>query len=199
MTCGETLDEIRESYLKRFSAVVHELKRSGNRIVTEAIFRDHKGNPVEEGRLCLPLRGDVFVLSAGRVIESKRIHASVGSQFEVIEFTWEGTLEIRMLPFRWDECRVRILDPIVLEAWEPLISWFLRWFDPEDRKSADERGLCGEVHELSDPLQELFGMVVTVDFGSAPVEAFEEFLDALRDLGVRKVQLGSPTSAPGET
>lgn len=69
--------------------------------------------------------------------------------------------------------------------------WFDRWFDGEDTRQPDEHGLCGVIHFLADPEHEGNATILQVDFGSAPEEAFEELLDALRDSGVTKIEIGA--------
>src|SRR5262249_32000073 len=75
--------------------------------------------------------------------------------------------------------------------WSPLCTWFERWFDVEDTRQPDDDGLNGVIHFLSDPEYKGAATVFQVDFGSAPEEAFEELLDALRDSGATKIEIGN--------
>ena len=72
--------------------------------------------------------------------------------------------------------------------WQPLKEWFWHWFQQEE--DGGEDSLLGAVHFLSDP--EVSGKMVVfeADLGSAPVEAFEELLDAVASLSVKQCEIG---------
>jgi hypothetical protein len=57
-------------------------------------------------------------------------------------------------------------------------------------RQPDSQGFYGVVHFLSGPKVKGSSATFEVDFGSAPVETFEEFLDALKDVGAKKFEIG---------
>jgi hypothetical protein len=73
-------------------------------------------------------------------------------------------------------------------GWQPLQAWFHRWFRPDEDGTGDS--LLGAVHFLSDPKVSEYKVGFEVDLGSAPVEAFEELLDAVEALGGRRCEIG---------
>lgn len=69
----------------------------------------------------------------------------------------------------------------------PIRDWFIGWFQEEDSAEGE---LLGGVHFLSDPETGNAYSQVSIDLGTAPVESFEELLDALGQMGATKVQFG---------
>ncbi|HEX4124350.1 MAG TPA: DUF1444 family protein, partial [Tepidisphaeraceae bacterium] len=72
--------------------------------------------------------------------------------------------------------------------WSALEPWKNKWMDVS--RSAGEDGLSGVVHYLGLPTAEGGGFFYEVDFGSAPVAAAMELLDALVDMGASEIELG---------
>lgn len=75
--------------------------------------------------------------------------------------------------------------------WGPLESWALRWLDVEDQHHQDSDGLQGVIHSVTAP--EIRGELAefSVDFGSAPILAFEELLHVLQEVGATEVEVRS--------
>jgi hypothetical protein len=48
------------------------------------------------------------------------------------------------------------------------------------------------VHFISDPEISTGAIIFTIDLGTAPVEAFEDLLDALESMGAKHCEIGSP-------
>jgi hypothetical protein len=65
------------------------------------------------------------------------------------------------------------------------------WFDEHESKPADEDGLAGVLHNMTQPSNNAEFRTFSVDFGSAPVDAFFKLLEALASTGVREVAVGS--------
>ena len=156
----------------------------------EAACRDEGGALAGEGALNLPMRMDVVGFADGEATDTIRVDSDSMLSFEPIDFEWSGGLPTRITPFAWDACDIRAFGIPQATDWMHLRGWFDRWFDGEDTRQADEHGLYGVIHFLSDPQREGGATIIQVDFGSAPIEAFEELLDALRDLGATKIEIG---------
>lgn len=138
---------------------------------------------MREGALSLPLRGD---LSDGTTMI--RVDGAKQFRFQPLNFAWGASLRVRMEPFSWDSCPFRFegLPP----AWAPLTGWFARWFDEVEERAPAYDGFYGVIHFMAAP--KLVGTAFhgSVDFGSAPVDAFEQLLDAVGALGVRQLHIG---------
>lgn len=187
MTLGEILDRSREIYVH----ALLEMIEANRPCFPEAAFCDENGVPVTEGPLATPYRADLVLEEPGETAgRSVRVPAPEEVKFSPIWFRWEDALHVDMQSFRWDACDIQI-NALQEVDWQPLRSWFIQWFDMEDAKPLDELGLSGVVHYLSDP--EMIGAHnyrVQIDFGSAPVEAFDELLDAIRAMGANSIGIG---------
>jgi hypothetical protein len=183
MTLGELLSAIREGYLETLRAALSEAVRSGaGRLIAEPVLRTAEGGIVRTGALGIPGRGDLFVDTARIRVDAARRHP-----FEPFEFRWEGAFPVRMAPFSWEACPVRFEGLGPGTSWSPLVRWFERWFDGDERREADDDGLYGVVHSLADPTPE---GASSIDFGTAHVECFEQLLDTARELGARRLVVG---------
>ena len=189
MSLGNILDQIRDYYIQRFIVFIEE--QSANRDISvahECAFADAKGNWVTEGKLALPMRGDLFVLNNRKISKSIQIDTDGMLSFEPINFTWPQTaLEVCLAPFQWNWLQLRLHDLPTNTDWSPLRSWFFNWFAEED---PPEDEISGGIHFLSDPEERVGYFQFSIDLGTAPVEAFEELLDAVNELGVIQVQIG---------
>lgn len=182
---GALLDEVRDYYLTRFAAAVREHERAGARVITETPMRNAAGEVVTDGPLALPMRIDLVALPAdGGPPRSLLIDTEKMLAFEPVSFTWEGQLAVCVEPFQWNGC-VLDLEGSGLDL-EPLRRWFLRWFD---RPAAPDGPWQEVVHDLSDPEVNDERRRFRLDLGSAPVDAFEELLDAARETGAADVRV----------
>jgi hypothetical protein len=191
MTFGQVLDMIRAEYLKSFRATVQTLKaRACSGVLTEVVLRDSEGHPVREGVLLLPMRIDALVAVGGQACERIDIGTDSMLSFERIAFNWNGNLEVIVSPFSWDNVTLRSPRFTQERGWGPLQTWFHRWFRADDDGAGEPIGV---IHFLADPTYRRTDITFTADLGSAPVEAFEELLDAFSNLGVPSVTIdGGP-------
>jgi hypothetical protein len=193
MGLGQLLEDIRQHYVDHFLAVVRRLqRRAGAKVRTEVALCDSEGQPVCEGTLHLPLRIDAVVVQDGEAIESISVDAAKMLSFEPVLFQWSGNLTVFLGPFAWHALEMRLPRLGRGKGWAALQSWFKKWFrEDEDGEGA----LLGLVHFLSDPEESAEAVSFTVDLGSAPVEAFEELLDAIAACGVSETWLGEAGAA----
>lgn len=184
MSLGKLLDEIRDYYLQRFEVLVEERRQAGAQVVTEEALRRADGEVVTDGPLALPMRTDLVAFPAdGAAPENLLIDTEKMLAFEPVTFTWEGGLAVRVEPFQWNWCTLELEGEGITA--DPLRAWFMRWFDRPPTGGPWQE----VVHFMSDPVSRETGAAVSVDFGSAPVDAFEELLDAVRDTGAKRVRL----------
>lgn len=186
---GQLLDQIRDYYVSRFIDAINE--RSGNDGVSvshEHAFCNANGEVVTVGKLALPTRGDLLVIRNGTVSDSVQIDTEGMLSFEPIEFDWpENNLSVDLRPFQWNWMQLRILGLKSDADWTPIRDWFIGWFHEDD--PADDE-LLGGVHFLSDPEHRRDYSQVSIDLGTAPVDSFEELLDAIGQMGATGVQIG---------
>jgi hypothetical protein len=194
MTLGALLDQIRAQYLEDFQAKIdEELAGVGVRLIAEPALRLASGEIAGEGPWKLPMRKDLALLQGSRPAGLIDVDARRATTFEAIEFTWGERLEVELASLRWQQAFVEMSGAGRFE-WEPLISWFWRWFKKDIEGG---RELLGVVHFLSDPLVTNEVASFEVDLGSAPVGAFEELLDAIASTGAVRCRFGARRGRAG--
>jgi hypothetical protein len=188
MGMGELLDRIRDQYLGQFTAAVKKLRRRrGVDVRSEVVLVGADGKPVGEGKLLLPLRLDLVVVSNGEVTGKWSVDSDRRLQFEPITFAWGDKLRVTLRPFPWDALTIRFPKPRGRSTWRPLARWFREWFREDEDGTGEPLGV---VHFLSDPEVADGRVRFTTDLGTAPVETFEGLLDAVAELGVGSVTVG---------
>lgn len=184
MRVGELLDRIRKQYVSLLLKSIEAERRDGVRVLTEVALRSHTGEPKREGVLGLPMRIDVVTV-AQNTNEPETRCVSVDSKsmvrFEPLTYRWASKLTIQLRPFHWDSLTILLEHVDRTQDWRPLVNWFLKWFQEEEDGDGTPLGL---VHFLGDPKPVESGVAFNLDLGSAPVEAFEELLDALSHMSV---------------
>ncbi len=189
MALGHLLDQIRDYYVSRFVDSINEHSTDdGTTIAHENAFCNAEGEFVTEGQLELPARGDLLVIRDGVVSDSLQIDTEGMLSFKPIVFDWpDNGVNVDLRPFQWNWIQLRIygLQPDV--DWTSIRDWFMRWFQEND--PADNE-LLGGVHFMSDPKDCGGCSQISIDLGTAPVESFEELLDALGQMGADHVKIG---------
>ena len=186
---GQLLDEIRDYYVNRFIDAINEQSLAdGVTLTHEPAFCDSNGDVVIEGELAVPSRVDLLVISDGAASDSILIDTDGILSFEPIAFDWpENDLNVDLHPFQWNWMQVRIFGLKTNTDWAPIRDWFIGWFQENDPADGE---LLGGVHWLSDPEYEDDYSQLSIDLGTAPVESFEELLDAIGQMGATRVQIG---------
>ena len=189
MALGALLEEIREHYVSHFIAAVQELTVSSDASVAhECALRDEDGDVVTDGVLDLPMRGDAVSVRDGVVVDSVQVDTETMVSFDPVEFDWpEGDLPVELAPFQWNWLQLRLQGGADEMDWAPLRQWFLQWFGADD-PAPD--ALLGGVHYLSEPEQGDGWVQLSADLGTAPVQAFEELLDAVAAAGATALHAG---------
>ncbi|MDB6028230.1 MAG: hypothetical protein JWM68_4453 [Verrucomicrobiales bacterium] len=190
MTVHELLHEIRSYYTRHVLEALAETPSEGSRVMREAALRDANGTLTSNGLLGLPLRHDLYLISATQDPECFELDVNGLLSFEPATFNLGEEMPVlRMAPFQWDRCLLRVTGLWVAFDRQILRDWFHRWFDGDDTHQPNEQGFFGVVHSLSDPVIE--GEVITfqIDFGSAPIEAFEQLIDVFQTLGATRIEV----------
>jgi len=166
--------------------------------MVEPALRGPDSKVARQGNLKLPLRTDLAIRSP-TVNETIQVATEKALDFDPVLVEWTPTLKIQLAPFHWEECQVEAGGLGGRADWQPLTEWYERWFDEFDLKAPLKKDLQEVVHRLEEP-QVRDGMaLLTVDLGTAPITAFEEFLDTLVVLGANSVQVGGVQNAEPPT
>lgn len=95
-----------------------------------------------------------------------------------------GSMGVAIERLRWDD--VVIQHDLKVMPGQELSDWFKRWFDPEDERFELSGSDCGVIHSLI-----IDTGMLSIDFGTAPADAFWELLNVLESAGASKVRVGS--------
>ena len=190
MGIGELLDQIRAYYLDRFQDEILIYQRAPQtQVFVEAVILDASGAPARSGTLDLPMRLDLVTVTEGTADQSVAIDTEGMLGFAPISFDWSDHLRVHLKPFQWNSCPVELTSDRDFGELAPLVSWFEKWFNEREKS---DKPFFGVLHALSDPVLESGGnsLEFDVDFGSAPVEALEELVDACQMVGATAVSIG---------
>jgi hypothetical protein len=192
---GELLDDIRAVYCRALAAELIESTSQGRAEVTnEVALRDADGRAAMDGSLRLPMRIDLVTIEDGVAVASASVTSETMISFAPISFAWGTSLDVELAPFQWDGLVFRFRGRRSTDDWAPLVRWFRKWFREDE--DGDGTSLLGAVHFLSEPRVDGGWTAFETDLGSAPVEAFEELLDAIAALGVAEVRIGAALDDP---
>jgi hypothetical protein len=191
MVLQDLLNQVREFYLDHFREVVKEKRRvPRTTLIAEPALRQPGGQVARQGSLKLPVRTDLVVNSTGAK-DTMQVATENSLGFDPVTVDW-ATLKLELAPFHWEQCQAHVHGLPSQVDWHPVIDWYERWFDEFDRKVALKKSFQEVVHGLGDPVSHNGETTLTVDFGSAPITAFEEFLDALAQMGATSGIIGEP-------
>ena len=108
-----------------------------------------------------------------------------------------GSLEVIVYPTVWNAVEFRFASR--RRSWRGVEEWYMKWLDIDEVKPMDRDGLSEVVHSAGYPTRENGRLSFCVDFGSAPLAAFEELLAALSKAAVTAVEVGSFSHTPTDT
>jgi len=196
MDLQELLNQIRDYYINHFREVIKEKRRVPNtKLILEPALRQPGGKVAREGQLNLPVRTDLVIRST-TVKDSVAVETEKSLDFDPVMVDWTPTLKVHVGPFRWEECRVQADGLPSRVDWLPLNDWYEKWFDEFDLKAPLKKDLQEVVHRMADPQAKDGATLLTVDLGTAPIVAFEEFLDRLEQLGATSIEVGALEKVP---
>jgi hypothetical protein len=178
--------DIRASYLKFFRSTLAEMRRREAGVVPEVLIRVN--GPPEMDEVYHLLRADILSQENGApqvtMIQLRSIPA--GDTADILV----GDQMVRVQPFLWEECSIAFscVDPKLVRS--RLQEWLLHRIDKEETHTPDQDGLHGIVHSMSPLLGVGTRHHFVADFGSAPVEIFEEVLNLLVQAGAQRISVG---------
>ena len=191
MSLEPLLEKVREYYVTRLMDAVAERADAGEgEVVHEAALRNDAGQVLRTGQLDLPARADIVTTRDGKTIGSALVDTERMLSFEPLDFDWpDSELRVELYPFQWNLAQMRVYGLTDEPDWAPLREWFLHWFNEQDERPAASEPL-GVVHFLSEPDLQSGFVEFTIDLGTAPLGAFEEFVDVVAGMGASRVEIG---------
>jgi hypothetical protein len=193
MVLGDLLAMIRQDYV---DALLAEYKaQPTDSAVATALEPALRDDPA----LGVVLWGDLRVRHNGRDTLKTVASEGVFRFDERIVFDWGDALpgkgaplQVVVLPFMWDAMAVHVAAGGPKPDWAALEDWLARWSmepDADDQGDIEEQGR-GVVHGCTVPFAEKEGYRFEVDMGTAPLDAWEDLLEAVLACGCVCVQIG---------
>ncbi len=158
-------------------------------MVPEAALRDKDGKLLRRGTPMTPVRVDLVTLLNGQVRDGMDIESETMPGFPKFSLRWKHVLPVVISPFAWNACPVRMVQAD--EGIEPITEWFEEWFDADEVKTPGEDGLLGVVHSIRREPGEASVVHLSIDLGSAPIEAFEEMIEAMFNCKAESADIGT--------
>lgn len=163
-------------------------------------FYEKRNNGLKEGLMELNSESETLLFNLSRI----DYIITENNEYKIEELTPEtytnhqkidlnfGDLNIELNPFFWHGCELIIKsNSKENKEYEWLKKWTKKWIDEDDEFEINKNGLSGVIHNVSIPIFENNEISITVDLGSAPVEALIELLDIIRISNYEKVVLNS--------
>jgi len=180
----QTLDAERENYLSVYLRAIGEAGRANDVALPEV--------KVESARekFRKPYRYYTVDIFCRRGDKSRPVEVNLASarQRAPVSENWQG-LDVTLHPFVWNGLEFRLDADLADDA--PLVAWMDRWMDIAEKKPKDKNRLSQIVHNVTQPARTRAGWSFSVDFGSAPLDAFVELIDVVRASGAKHLELGS--------
>lgn len=184
MNLAAFIGRVRDHYVEQFEAFASDQARESTQGASEVKLRLQETSELFGRVYCVDfLKADadggprVVEFQPSRVLSFSEVEGSIG----------DAALSVEHL--RWDD--VVILHDAPMLPPDTLLAWFERWFDPNDQRHA----VGGEISRVIHSMLVRPGMV-SVDFGTAPPEAFVELLVLLEEHGALSIRVTTSGAQP---
>ena len=179
------LTNIRNHYLNTYLDAITQFKSKFPNGDIEAIgsFPGVEGQP----EIFRWRRFDMIDQSNPEAPQVANFNPQTHVSFEAESFDWQKKLKVRFEPIAWNDVAFECVGLNAKKS--QLEQWAVRWMDPRNERPEDNHGLGGRIHAISYPKKKVNKEVFFVDFGSAPIQAFQELMQVLMLAGVKKVRV----------
>jgi hypothetical protein len=188
-TVMEVVSIAREDYLNALQSLLREIRSEHQEVFSEIGFEPDNENLSKAFR---PMRIDAGFVQDGKV-SFVVANLEAPEPFTPIRESWNG-LEVELHPFVWNEVTFEVLGASPDEA--AVAAWREYWMDDQEKRFDKSKELQGVVHSVTQPTRTLAGWSTTIDFGSADIDAFSAFIDAVRKAGAQRVTVGAAPKEP---
>ena len=187
MDVEEIFSSARSIYISECLQALDELVSAELVALEQAKFTEESGEILTQGELELPIRDDcVLVNDATTQVLSFSINQGQFS-FDPVHVNWTNNIQVSIYPFEWNQCVLFFHRGPQQVEWDFLRQWYFKWFD---EGIMDDHGFLGCIHSMSDPELVDDGYKVIIDFGSAPIEAIEDWIETVGLMGYERVRIG---------
>lgn len=176
---------VRDHYVEQFRAFAEEQKQSCEAGASELKIQLSEQSELFQHLYCVDfLRNENGQTRAVELLPDRFL------KFDTISGSF-GTAKLVIEHLRWDD--VLIYHDLTILPSNEIADWFERWFDPEDRRLDQKAQLSSVIHSLL-----IQPGVLTMDFGTAPPEAFWDILDVLERARATSIRVSSSRAESGD-
>jgi len=186
MEVDKILFSIRSNYISGFVHELHDLQKEYY-VALEPLNLEDSGEITTQGKLDLPSRIDYAVVKDESTENYSFTSSNETVSFDPLKLKSVNDIDLSIYPFLWGHCRCQLLKGPEEADWQYLRQWYLKWFD---EGISDEQGFSGCIHSMSDPEKIEQGYQMIIDFGSAPIDVIEDWIETVNLMGFKKVNLG---------
>jgi hypothetical protein len=182
-------EELRAHYMPRFERALSDHRQELTRVVAEVMLELPR--PSEPELLHRIYRVDIL----GQAPDgSKAIEVNV-DQLSPRRASLEGFgIPVSLHPAVWNGLEFEVDGDPPPEA--GLLAWIAKWIDIDDERYDEGADFQGVIHNCFRPSRSEAGYRISVDFGSAPIEAVHELIDLLAPTA-RAMRIGSGLGGAG--
>lgn len=187
VSLNELLIKERTQYLNVYRAGIKMFRDSS--FVLEPLLEVRTEESKNLPDICRLYRYDLMVKTNSNLSPTEfNIHKDSLLKFELQEFEIDG-MTVSISPFVWNGCEFHIDRNIYYG--DIYNAWSEKWIDAKDVKKENADGFKNVIHSITCPKQINGNSVFSVDFGTAPTNAFIDLLRQLAKLGIQEVEVNS--------
>ena len=185
MNFSDVLAKERDEYLACLIRSLAEQRKSFPQATTEVLIEINTKNIPLPYRL---IRADIIYNTddGPKLIE---VNKEKYFAFDPCEIPIHPNLKAIAHPFHWTGIEFRVFGEIL--SWDPLTAWINNSIDVTDARYEEGKELLEVVHNVTKPEKCSDHWLLSIDMGSAELNAFDELFIAFAQSGAKRIELGS--------
>ncbi|MDZ7925097.1 MAG: hypothetical protein U5M23_13835 [Marinagarivorans sp.] len=178
------ITNIRNHYLNIYMDAIKTFKAQHEQTEVEALG---SMNGIEDRPEIFRWRRFDLVTHATQPPRMANFRPDTHVNFEPQSYVWQRKMKVRLEPIAWNDVSFECTDFNLQKS--QLEHWAVRWMDPNNQRPVDNHGMGNRIHAVTFPERKVNRTEFFVDFGSAPIQAFQELLQVLMLAGTKKVRI----------
>jgi hypothetical protein len=188
MSIDELLTKERNQYLEIFKLGLEQYKteKSASEVMLQMKADINRSEP----EIFQLNRYDLINVNAEGKFDIKEFNLEKDSVLKFDKQVYEiNGMEVIIKPFVWNGCEFT-LDKKPNITYD---NWAKRWIDMDDKNTILSDVYQNLIHSVTYPQEKNSKWTTTIDFGTAPIEAFKELMKNLSGQGIKEIEVHSKT------
>ena len=188
MTLDELLTKERQQYIATYNNGIDGYRF--NKFALEIMIRTTADQNRHQAEIFQVNRYDLVTANAEGKLNLTEFNLDKDSllKYDNQAYNIDG-MTVEVIPFVWNGCELT-LDNKPNDAY---ITWAKKWMDFDDNTVSKPDSFMNVIHSVTFPEEKNGKWEISIDFGTAPIEAFKELLTVLSRQGVKSIQVHSST------